>query len=240
MKKLTMVAIVAIFGLAGLFSCPPQSCAATINLKFATYFPPVAPQSKLWNDFCEEVQKRTNGAVKIFFYPGGSLIDAMAMADAVEEGIVDIGYTGVGFNPGRYPVSEATVLSGGYPNGYVSSHVGWDFYSKLKPKEWDKCHILSVGGTGPMCIWSTKPIRNLGDISGQKLRAAGPYAEIAGCLVVPRPVRQPGSFMMPYQKACSLGPSCRLKSVKLGGWQKYANMLLSRGRFSRRAIFMCQ
>jgi len=174
--------VIAILVLVALFSYQPHPYAASISLKFATFFPPVAPQSKLWNDFCGEVQKRTNGAVKIFFYPGGSLVDARAMADAIEEGIVDIGYTGTGFTPGRYPVSEATIRSGGYPNAYIAGRVGWDFYNKFSPKEWDKCHMLSVGGTGPMCIWSTRRIGNLEEISGQKIRAIGPVAELCKLL----------------------------------------------------------
>ena len=179
MKKLSVISIVM---LMVLFVYPLHSNAATINLKFASFFPPVAPQSKLWNGFCEEVQKRTNGDVKIFFYPGGSLVDAMAMNDAIEEGIVDIGYTVTGFTPGRFPVSEATIVQIGYPNAYITGRVGWDFYKNFKPKEWDKSHILSIGGTGPMCIWSTKPISNQEQISGQKLRGIGPVAEVTKLL----------------------------------------------------------
>ena len=59
MKKFYVIPILV---LVALFSYLPHPYAATISLKFATFFPPVAPQSKLWNDFCEEVQKRTNGA----------------------------------------------------------------------------------------------------------------------------------------------------------------------------------
>ena len=179
MKKISIAAILV---WVALFSYSPPSHAAEINLKFATFFPPVAPQSTLWKDFCEEVGKRTNGAVKIFFYPGGSLVDAMAMADAIEEGIVDIGFTNTGFTPGRYPVWDVTVRSGGYPNAYIASHVGWDFYNKFKPAEFDKIHMLSIAGTGPMCIWSTKPISNLAEVSGQKIRAIGPVSELCKLL----------------------------------------------------------
>ena len=235
MKKLS---VITIFVLVASYVYLPHANAATINLKFASFFPPVAPQSKLWDGFCEEVQKRTNGAVKIFFYPGGSLIDAQAMAEAIQEGIVDIGYTGTGFTPGRFPVSEATIRHGGYPNAYIAGHVGWDFYNQFKPKEWENCHMLSVGGTGPMCIWSTKRLSNLEEISGQKLRGIGPVAEICKLLAHPQWVHLPGNYTMRSPKACSPAQLYPLKQAEPGEWQRYASMSPLLGASSRQPIFM--
>ena len=57
-----------------------------------------------------EVEKRTNGAVKINTYPGGTLLDAKGMMDGVIAGQADIGNLCMAYQPGRFIISNATAL----------------------------------------------------------------------------------------------------------------------------------
>jgi TRAP-type C4-dicarboxylate transport system substrate-binding protein len=41
-----------------------------VQLKFANYFPPPAPQSKICEDFIAALEKRTGGTVKVQFFAG--------------------------------------------------------------------------------------------------------------------------------------------------------------------------
>ena len=76
------------------FSLPgfklPECSAKEIRLKVAMYFPPPSFQSKVLEEFCRELEKRTGGAVKVDYYSGGSLLKASAMFDGVASGIADI------------------------------------------------------------------------------------------------------------------------------------------------------
>ena len=56
----------------------PDCSAKEIRLKVAQYFPPPSFQAKVLEEFCREVEKRTDGRVKVDYYAGGSLLKAPA------------------------------------------------------------------------------------------------------------------------------------------------------------------
>ena len=117
-KKLFMVVLAAVLCVGFTITVLPsgKAHAKLINLKVANYFPPPANQSKMLEEFCRELEKRTNGGVKVDYYPGGSLLKAPAMFQGVVDGIADIGYSHVYYTAGRMAVTEATGLPLGYPS----------------------------------------------------------------------------------------------------------------------------
>ena len=153
-----------------------------IRLKVAHYFPPPAGQTKMMADFCKELEKRTNGRVKVDFFAGGSLLKAPAMFEGVVNGIADIGYSHVYYTAGRMPVTETVGLPLGYPSAWVGSQVMNDFYNKFKPKEFDKVRVLWMNTSTPSAIASKKPVRKLEDLKGLTIRAPGLSGEIMKAL----------------------------------------------------------
>lgn len=159
------------------------AASKVINLKVATYFPPPAFQSKVLDEFCRELEKRTEGAVKVDFFAGGSLLSAQAMFDGVVNGIADIGYSHVYYTPGRMPATEAAGLPIGYPSAWIASQVLNDFYHEFKPKEYDKVKVLWFNTSPNSAIaTSKKPIRKLEDIKGMIIRAPGQAGEVIKAL----------------------------------------------------------
>lgn len=157
--------------------------AAPINLKVANYFPPPSSQAKILEQFCRDLEKRTNGAVKLDYFAGGSLLNPVAMFDGIVSGIADIGYSHVYYTPGRMPVTEASGLPLGYPSSWVAGHTLNDFYQEFKPKEFDAVKVLWMNTSTPSAIaTSKKPIRKLEDLKGLTLRAPGQAGEVIKAL----------------------------------------------------------
>ena len=156
-------------------SIAPSHAAAnqTIQLKFANFFPPAAAPSKICKEFIDDIDKRTNGRVKITYYPGGSLLKAPAMFMGVVEGAVDIGFAHCLYTPGRMPVTEVSTLPLGYPSPWVGVYVLNDFYEKFRPKEWDQVHMLWMHASGVTILMTKKPVRRLEDLEGMIIRAPG-------------------------------------------------------------------
>ncbi|MFC1868474.1 TRAP transporter substrate-binding protein [Thermodesulfobacteriota bacterium] len=184
-KKLLIVLGVLCFGFMFALSSVGGVYAAdkVIKLKVANFFPPPTFQSRVLEEFCRDLEKRTGGAVKVDYFKGGSLLKAPAMFDGVINGVVDIGYSHVYYTAGKMPVTEAAGLPIGYPTGWIASQTMNDFYQEFKPKEFDKVKVLWLNSTPCTAIATAKkPIRKLEDLKGLTIRAPGLAGEIIKAL----------------------------------------------------------
>ena len=59
--------ILAVF----LFGSFPAHAQKVVKLRYSNFFPPVHPISKLSEEWCKEVEKRTSGRVKFTYFAGG-------------------------------------------------------------------------------------------------------------------------------------------------------------------------
>ena len=160
----------------------PSAADKVINLKFASYLPGPQHCNKTSERFIADLEQRTNGRVKVQFFPGGSLAKAPAMIKAIETGITDIGLSHISYTPGRFPVTEVCELPIGYPTGWVANQVVNEFYEKFKPKEWNKVRVLWLHANTPSVLASTKALRTLEDFKGMTIRAPGRMAEVIKAL----------------------------------------------------------
>jgi len=162
-----------LFPISGVSAAPK-----VITLKFANFFPPPSSQSKTCEYFINELEARTNGRVKVRYFPGGSLLKSTAMVKGVEKGIADIGLSHIEYTTGRFPIMEACELPLGYPTGWVANQIMNDFYNKFKPKEWDSVKVMWFHANTPSLVITKKPVRTLEDFKGLTIRASGRMANV--------------------------------------------------------------
>ncbi|MFH1137231.1 MAG: TRAP transporter substrate-binding protein [Pseudomonadota bacterium] len=178
MKFRSMMIVLGALAFALTALAPSGVLAEAVKLSYANFPPaPTFPcvQMERWK---AEVEKRTNGAVSINTYPGGTLLDAKDMMDGVIAGQADIGALCQAYQPGRFVMSNATALPLGIPSARVGSLVLWDLYKKYNFEEFAKTKVLTMFATAPTNIMSKVPIKTLEDIKGMDLRASGGAAEI--------------------------------------------------------------
>ena len=100
---------------AVFLSFSTAAAAQVIELSLANYMPVMHINSVLMGKFCEEVNKKLAGKVKITQYTGGTLLTAPKMAAGVASGIADLGLAHCSYSRGRFPVMELTELPLGGP-----------------------------------------------------------------------------------------------------------------------------
>jgi len=158
---------------------PTISQAKTIQLTYSNFFPPSHIQSKLAAAWCKEVEKRTNGKVKITYYPGQTLTKAKNCYDGVVNGLSDVGMSVLGYTRGRFPVMAAVDLPLGYTNGKETNMVVNAVYNKFKPKEFNETKVMYFTACGPGLLFTkSKPVRKLEDLKGMKIRGHGTIANM--------------------------------------------------------------
>ena len=161
---------------------PSANSADVINLKITNYFPPPSMQSKIMAEYISELESRTDGRVKVQYFPGGSLLKAPATIKGIDSGITDIGLAHIEYTAGRFPVMEACEMPLGYSSGWVANQIMNDFYNKFRPKEFDKYKVLWFHANSPSLIISKKPVRRLEDLKGLTIRAPGRFGDIISAL----------------------------------------------------------
>jgi TRAP-type C4-dicarboxylate transport system substrate-binding protein len=180
MKRARFLALAAAGLCSSLLFSPVH--AQVVNLKIANFFPPPSKQSKITQEFGEELERRSGGKIKVQYFAGGSLLTGPNMFKGIESGIADIGYTHVYYTPGRMPVSEGIGLPVGIPTGWVGAHAGNDFYQHVRPKEFGSVKVLAIHANGPSMVISKRPVAKLEDMKGLTIRAPGIAGDIAKAL----------------------------------------------------------
>lgn len=180
--------IVLIFLLA--YAVPVQA-ESPIKLTYSNFFPPTHIQSKLAEDWAKEIEQRTNGRVKVEYFPGQTLTKANQVYDGVVSGLSDIGFSVLAYTRGRFPVMEVVDLPLGYPSGKVATEVANEVYQKFKPKELLDTEVMYLHAHGPGLLHTKgKVVRTLEDLKGLKIRAHGTSAKVVQALGG-TPVAQP-------------------------------------------------
>lgn len=156
--------------------------AKVIELNYANFFPPVHIQSKLAEGWIKEIEKRTNGQVKITYFPGGALLKGDQIYDGVLKGVADIGMSCFAYTAGRFPVMEAIDLPIGYKNGRMATWVINQYFNKTNPKELEEVKVLYLHAHGPGILHSKKAVYKLEDVKGLKIRSTGFSAKVAKAL----------------------------------------------------------
>jgi TRAP-type C4-dicarboxylate transport system substrate-binding protein len=128
--------------------------------------------------WAKELEKRTNGQIKVRTFPGATLLPAKNIFDGVISGTADIGNFAMSYHPGRFPLSEAVDLPVGFTSARVASLVLYDLIEKYKPKEFEKVKVLTVFTCPPTDFMTSRPVRSLKDLKGMELRVSGTGADI--------------------------------------------------------------
>jgi TRAP-type C4-dicarboxylate transport system substrate-binding protein len=153
-----------------------------VELNYSVFFPAPHKNAVLAAEWAKEIEKRTDGRVKITVFFGGTLTPADKCYDGVVRGISDIGFSVLAYTRGKFPLTEVADLPLGMKSGLVASKTINDFYKKFKPKELDEVQVMYLHGHGPGILHSKKAINKLEDVKGIKIRCTGMAAKIAGAL----------------------------------------------------------
>lgn len=179
LKRLVLLFITITFLFSLNLSIPKSAHSqATITLKYANFAPaPTFPavQMERW---AKEVEKRTNGKVKVQTFPGGTLLSAKNIFDGVISGLADIGNFAMSYQPGRFPISEIVDLPVGFSSSRGASLALLELVEKYNAKEFEKVKILTLFAAAPFHIITMKPVKSIKDLKGMELRVAGTTAEV--------------------------------------------------------------
>jgi TRAP-type C4-dicarboxylate transport system substrate-binding protein len=173
----TCIVFTLLFGFSLVLPTASHS-QATITLKYANFPPATTFPCVQMERWAKEVEKRTNGKVKVQTFPGGTLLPAKNIFDGVISGMADIGNFAMSYQPGRFPISEAVDLPVGFANARVASLVLFDLIEKYNAKEFEKVKVLTLFTCPPANLMTSKPVKSLKDLKGMEIRVSGTSVDV--------------------------------------------------------------
>ena len=163
-------------------SCTKESEVIKLNLAFAGGPQSFSARAHVW--WAEEVERRTNGRIKITFHWGGSLARHNEMVKLVGSGAVDMGESvWAPYNPMTFPlhtVTDGPVIWSRRPMAllYAGIQLEKEFpevvaentRANLKRLTWQSAGISGI-------MLKNKAVRKVGDLKGLQIRTAGKFMQ---------------------------------------------------------------
>jgi TRAP-type C4-dicarboxylate transport system substrate-binding protein len=182
MKKYLSVMIQVIIVIGFIFGVSfPDPVAAEptaenpVVLTFAYHAPPQASLTKaILEPWANDIEKATEGRVKIIRHPGGTLVKSADSYDAVATGLCDLAQIDPEENPGRFPLTAINSLPFLYPNTEVAGVVAHQLVNKYCAKtELKEIKLMIMAPLHMAQYLGSKKVAVLSDLKGMKIRSSG-------------------------------------------------------------------
>ena len=149
------------------------------------------------NNWAAEIEEKSNGAIDVQVYHGGTVAGPKDSLDAVDNGSVDVAWGNQAFFPGQFPVTAAfTLPSLEFSKATEGSEAFWNFYNNYDylDAEYADYHVLFLHINCQSPISTTdKKIETVEDLKGMALRGnSGPPVYFINALGA-------------YPEACAIG-----------------------------------
>ncbi len=168
---------IAKIGLGALI-CASSALTTTVasaqefTLKLEHFLPAQANVPRLVLDvWADKVEKDSGGRIKVERYAtmalGGTPPE---LFDQVADGVADIGWTVVGYTPGRFPSTEVFELPFMVNDARAASYAYWKMYEEGMQDQFSDVHMLGTWVHGPGLFHTTDPVEAPADLRGMKIR----------------------------------------------------------------------
>ena len=168
----------AVGGAASLVAKPARAQTKTTKLRMQTHWPSgVGYYKPHYLGFAQRVKEASNGEIDITPLPANSVVPTKNILEAVGQGLIDMSHSWPAYWIGQIPVA-------GHLNGQLFT---WDNFEELYVFMYEMggldiirkayaergVHIVGIYSVGGITLFSKKPLVNLSDFKGFKVRATG-------------------------------------------------------------------
>ncbi len=176
MSKVRSVVFAA---LAGSVVAAAQPALAQTTLTMSSWVSPTHHiTAVVLQGWANEAEKVTNGRVKFQMLPKHPSAPPGTF-DAVREGLVDLSYVTASYTPARHIMPMLAELPGAGDTALVNSvaysRIHWKHLHKVG--EYKGVKLLGVFTHGPGQMFTKRPVHNINDVQGLKIRTGGGVAE---------------------------------------------------------------
>ncbi|HZR60304.1 MAG TPA: TRAP transporter substrate-binding protein [Xanthobacteraceae bacterium] len=175
MRPATTICGLAALSLAALGLTLGQAVAQekTFDLKLSHWVPPSHPLQKSMEEWGASIEHDSGGTIHYKVFPAQQLGKAFDHYDMARDGIADVAYVSPGYQPGRFPIFDASNLPFMVSNAKAGSRAIDEWYRQYAATEMKDVHYCFAFTHDPGTFHSrSKKIMVPADIKGMKIRPA--------------------------------------------------------------------
>jgi TRAP-type C4-dicarboxylate transport system substrate-binding protein len=212
------------------------------EIRYNLFVPANTIEEKQLIAFFEEVAKETGNSITGKIFPGGQLLTGPATLKGLSDGVADVGFAAPAFYPGELPhinvIPDMVSFAVDSMAHMASSNDTVMTACEECRNDFDKQGLIFLGGhTGTSWdLVCTKPINNLDDLKGRKVRTPGGAAsrmvESLGLVSVNMNAAEAATALAGGQIDCGVGATSWLADYSWWDSAKYdldADLGLSAG-----------
>ena len=173
MRQLRRIALpLALCTITAATALPTLAQDKKVELRISTWMPPSQPVVPVLQVWLDDITKQSGGTITGKIFPAEQLGKAMDHYDMARDGIADVALPVTGYQPGRFPIMEATSLPLLFSNGKAGSAALDAWYRPYAKSEMKDVHYCTTFTSEPATYHSRKKIQLPEDIRGLKIRQA--------------------------------------------------------------------
>ncbi|MFZ7104244.1 MAG: TRAP transporter substrate-binding protein [Peptococcaceae bacterium] len=147
------------------------------EFKLAHHEPTGSPLNIRFEEWAKEVEKKSEGRIKIKVYPGETLGKGRDMLPMIEQGVTDIGWVVIPFFPGQFLTAEGLAMPMlGAGSSKAAALTLWDLYQANEDMQqaFSKVKVVCFTASGYQFLaTSKKKVEKLEDLQGLNIRVPG-------------------------------------------------------------------
>lgn len=219
---------------AGCSRTGPASTAggeSPVVLRAVSGFAMNSPDSDYLKILAKNVQEMSGGRLQIEIKGGPEVIPSFDLAEAVRNGVVDLGYLTSGYYVSMIP--EATVLTySDYTFEEELANGAWEYLNQIHESKGNLHLVYVVRGMNQFALYTTKPVDSIDDLRGMRLRvppALIPFAKAVGASILTTPLAEVYTAL---ERNMIDGVGAVDKGITFYGWEEFLRYAITPGLYA--------
>jgi len=170
--------LTALLGAAAILGAAwPADAQQTYRFRFASYIGKGAAQSQASEWWTQELERRTEGRIRVQFFYQGALLPATDILRGIADGRADLGYVANAYHPAELPLSSVVGLPFVTSNAEAQARTFAELYKRNDAyrAEWEKqgVHVLLVHPLSENILGMRQPTADVAALKGKRIRGLG-------------------------------------------------------------------
>jgi len=205
--------------------------AQEATLKAGSFLPLNINFGEPFKTFVDHVNAEGKGLVQIRVVGGPEAVPPFELGNAIKSGVLDMAALPPSYYKGLMPEGDAAILT---KMSFVEQRKSgaWAFLNQLHNEKVNAYYLAAYGDGVQFHLYLRKPIKELSELKGLKLRSSPNYQAFFTGLGATTVVTPPGEVYTALERGVIDGYGWPLWGIQDQGWDKYTKMRIDPGFYN--------